>query len=373
LAEDHYRQGPRSGPGLLECPAPPVPSGSPPSQPDLVRALGQLVARASGEVSADGILRDLCQAVSGGLSLAGAGVMMVDGDQLRFVHADPGPVAAVERLQERLQSGPGRDSVSQQRTVVVPDIAGAHQWPELLDRAGRFGLRSVVATPLMARGRSWGVLDLYRSATPAWTQAELAAAKLFADVAGSYIAMTADHDATRADRREQEHRATHDSLTGLPNRALLYDRLEHALGSAARPGTSVAVLFVDIDRFKAINDSRGHAAGDAVLIEVARTLRESLRESDTLARISGDEFVIICENLDGSPDQVRDWLRGLTRRMQLELLWSSDGEDEPLAVTVSIGAAATAIRCPAKELIGRADRAMYEAKQLGGGHAAISR
>ena len=87
--------------------------------------------------------------------------------------------------------------------------------------------------------------------------------------------------------------ATHDPLTGLPNRVLLMDRLDQALAKLRRDAGQVAVLYVDLDGFKAVNDRHGHAYGDAVLVEAARRLRRTVREADTVARLSGDEFAVV--------------------------------------------------------------------------------
>lgn len=91
--------------------------------------------------------------------------------------------------------------------------------------------------------------------------------------------------------------AFNDTLTGLPNRRLLLDRLEHQLATTERTGRHAALLFIDMDNFKTINDTLGHEAGDQVLMEVARRLLASVRESDTVARLGGDEFVVILESL----------------------------------------------------------------------------
>ena len=338
----------------------------------LVPALTELVRRGNGEFTIPGILHELCLVAASGLGVDGVGVMQVDDGRLRFIHADPRPVIAVERLQETLQRGPCRDSIDRQQAVVVDDVASAHEWPELVGGAARAGLGSMLAMPLLARERSWGVLDVYRTTARPWSQQDLLATRLFADIAASFIAMAADHDLARITRHELEHRATHDHLTGLPNRALLFDRLEHALDAAVRYQHGVAVLFVDVDRFKNINDTLGHAIGDLTLVEVARRLRGTLRDSDTLARLAGDEFVVICENLHGSAREIHRWLRTLGRRIRHELQWDTGAADVSLLVTVSIGAAVTLDRSTAKDLLAEADEAMYQAKQRGGAQFVIS-
>src|SRR5207237_1009697 len=103
-----------------------------------------------------------------------------------------------------------------------------------------------------------------------------------------------------------EYQALHDPLTGLPNRALLTDRLDHAVRRAAREGRArLAVLFLDFDRFKVVNDTLGHAAGDQVLVEVGHRLQSELRASDTAARIGGDEFVVLLEEVAEPADAFR--------------------------------------------------------------------
>ena len=156
------------------------------------------------------------------------------------------------------------------------------------------------------------------------------------------------------------HNALHDPLTGLPNRSLLLDRIEVALARSARIGKSVAVLFLDLDRFKLINDSRGHAAGDVVLRAVAVRLRAAVRPSDTVGRLGGDEFVVICE------DGVAAWeatLLGERLIRTLEEPFQVEGGE--VFVSVSVGIAIAEQAGSPEELLRDADVAMYQAKQRG--------
>ncbi|MCU1485578.1 MAG: morA [Actinomycetia bacterium] len=152
----------------------------------------------------------------------------------------------------------------------------------------------------------------------------------------------------------------HDPLTRLPNRVLLTDRLTHALADATRTGRSVAVLFVDIDRFKLVNDSLGHTAGDEVLTSIAHRLGTTIRPGDTLARFGGDEFVVICAGVDGA-DEVND----LADRLAETIAIPVETIDQILTVTASIGIAIGTASSRPEDLIRDADSAMYLAKDRG--------
>jgi diguanylate cyclase (GGDEF)-like protein/PAS domain S-box-containing protein len=165
-------------------------------------------------------------------------------------------------------------------------------------------------------------------------------------------------------REHQEHLkliATHDALTGAPNRELLHQRAEHAIAVSRRSSRLLALLFIDLDRFKNVNDSLGHAAGDEVLREVAIRLTACLREVDTIARHGGDEFVVLLEELQG-PEEVEK----VTARMQEVLAEPLAIEGQEVAVTISIGVALYPRDGEQMStLIRRADLAMYRAKELG--------
>jgi diguanylate cyclase (GGDEF)-like protein/PAS domain S-box-containing protein len=189
-----------------------------------------------------------------------------------------------------------------------------------------------------------------------------------ADVGG--LVFTA-HDVSHRVATEERlaHDATHDPLTHLPNRTLLDDRLAHALDRSRRTGAQVAVLFLDLDGFKEVNDSWGHAAGDQVLTEVAGRVAATARSSDTVARIGGDEFVVVCE--DAGTVSGAQTLAGRI----LEVVGT------PITVagiTHHVGASVgIAVARPedgdAAELIRRADAAMYRAKQAGRGRIELDR
>lgn len=164
------------------------------------------------------------------------------------------------------------------------------------------------------------------------------------------------------------HRALHDELTGLPNRRLFYDRLDMGLARAARTQQMLGVLFIDVDGFKAINDTLGHEAGDRVLVVVGDRLSQCMRASDTLARLGGDEFIVLCESLGDE--------RYATEIA--ERLIASTGEPisiagTSVAISVSVGIAiASGTGTGADELVHAADIVMYEAKKAGKGTSRLT-
>ena len=167
--------------------------------------------------------------------------------------------------------------------------------------------------------------------------------------------------ALQVSREELEHLARHDMLTGLPNRRLFHDRLDHALARARRSGKNLALLFVDLDRFKEINDQIGHDAGDAVLKAVATRLAATTREADTVARLGGDEFVVLLDD-PSSQEQVAAIAQKLLDGLKPEIPF----ESHTLHAVASIGIS----QYPqdgetAAEILANADRAMYQAKAAG--------
>jgi diguanylate cyclase (GGDEF)-like protein len=162
-------------------------------------------------------------------------------------------------------------------------------------------------------------------------------------------------------RRELEHRAMHDALTGLPNRELLMDRLSVALARLGRQGTAVGVLFIDLDGFKEVNDAHGHTVGDELLISVAGRLRREVRDGDTVARYGGDEFVVLCEDL------VRvEAAQPLARRLADAVAQPVSTGERLLVVQASIGVVVEQNPATSAEaLVERADAEMYRVKPRG--------
>jgi diguanylate cyclase (GGDEF)-like protein len=188
----------------------------------------------------------------------------------------------------------------------------------------------------------------------------------------SVVQMTKQFDTERtrlqrdlsAEQARLAHLAYHDALTGLPNRRLFFDRLSHALHLRERHGTDLGLLFIDVDSFKAINDRLGHLVGDQVLVTAAQRLTAAARTSDTVARIGGDEFVVLCEHIDSPTDQ----LIALARRIGEHLSAHMTTDKDHVCVTVSIGITTVTADEDADALIRRADDAMYTAKQRGPGN-----
>jgi len=167
------------------------------------------------------------------------------------------------------------------------------------------------------------------------------------------------------DEERMRHEAVHDPLTGLANRTLLRDRLEHALARFERDRGETAVLFVDLDNFKQVNDAHGHAAGDAALVELSRRLQTAVRPGDTIARLGGDEFVALCEHVD------EESALAVGRRLldALRLPFTAGGVEHELSASIGIALG----HSDADLLLANADAATYRAKAAGRGRIELFR
>jgi len=197
-----------------------------------------------------------------------------------------------------------------------------------------------------------------------WRHVEVVANNLLGDPTVSGIVLTMrDVSERKALEEELKHQAFHDALSGLANRALFLDRLEHALARAARSQSLLAVLFLDLDDFKLVNDSFGHAAGDGLLVAVAGRLAKSLRAGDTAARFGGDEFAVLLEEISGLEEVSQVAERIIT---ELRVPWAVDDHEVQVHASIGIAIGAAGAEGPA-ELLQAADVAMYSAKSRGKG------
>jgi len=264
--------------------------------------------------------------------------------------APPGPV--------RLQMGKGIvGHVAESR---APYYAGDVRIDPLYEPLGGIPIRSKLAVPILSGGELLGVLDVESETLDDFDEMDLMTMEAVADQAA--VALQNAHAHTLL-----SYRALHDPLTGLSNRVLFLDRLDHALIRRPLDRAHIAVLFVDLDRFKLINDSLGHDVGDDLLVAVAARLQVCLRPEDTIARIGGDEFTVLLDEVVDVTDAVR-----IADRMAEALQRPFALGAHETVVTASIGIVlGTCARDRPADLLRDADIAMYRAKQGGKARYAV--
>jgi len=310
------------------------------------------------------ILDHLVQRIVDIMPVTSAGVTLITPAlQPRYVAASNESALRYEMLQTELGEGPCLVAYGSGQPVSVPDLADETRFPQFGPRALVSGLTAVFTFPLRAANEQLGALDLYRETTGGLSPELMRTAQTLADVAAAYLTNAQARADLQAASDQSREAALHDALTGLPNRVLLLQLLDHAFRSSSRNGKTSAVLFVDLDRFKQVNDTHGHLVGDQLLVAVAQRLTGLLRPGDSLARLSGDEFVILCEGLD-HPSQADP----IAARLNLELTRPFLLAATDVTISASIGIAFTgdAIDRP-EELLHDADMAMYRLKQSRGG------
>jgi len=235
-----------------------------------------------------------------------------------------------------------------------------------------FSLKVTVLVALLAFVWQFGIADDWRAFADSGIPSETFQAHMkfvvtitsFAFLALIAPTYTLYRYIIRRDRAEAQikHMATHDTLTNVPNRNLFFDRLEHAMASAHRHGEKLAVLFIDLDGFKAVNDRLGHDAGDHILKTTAIRLSHALRDSDTVARFGGDEFVAILTDVK-DVGKVED----VVEKLKSEITASTLFESQEISVGASIGTAVYPDHSVNMDkLVCMADKAMYDDKKIEG-------
>ena len=239
--------------------------------------------------------------------------------------------------------------------MIVADLVTDRRCEACRDLALGLGLRTCWASPIVSpdTGAIVGVFALYYPETYSPNEEDWALLGRLSHVAALAIA----RHLTLA---LLAHQAIHDPLTGVANRTLVRDRLAHTLERRKRQHSSVAVLFLDLDRFKALNDSYGHDVGDKVLIEVAKRIQAAVRPTDTVARLGGDEFVVLCDGVVGEVEVV-----GIADRIARAVELPFVVEGSQVALTTSIGIALPRGDETPEALLEQADAAMYQAKEQG--------
>ncbi|WP_328477049.1 sensor domain-containing diguanylate cyclase [Actinoplanes sp. NBC_00393] len=297
-----------------------------------------------------------------------AALHLIDGEgRIRFVHGVGFPPEQRQALSENLLGKAAADSpvwraaVESGEPVMVGDVTTAKL------RSGGFaqtiGTRSFIAMPLMSGTGPVGMVMCGDSATREWGARDRILAQQLA-VEGALIMDSARmREAAQAHVEALTHQAFHDSLTGLPNRKYLLDRAEQAVEIAAATGTRLALLLLDLNGFKQVNDTVGHHAGDVLLQLVAKRLEHTVRRPDLVARLGGDEFSVL---LTGDPDEAAAVLAG--ERICDRLREPFDIEGQTVRIGASIGVALFPVHgTESGALMRDADAAMYQAKRGGGG------
>ena len=282
-----------------------------------------------------------------------------DGEHLRHGAAPSLPVAysdAIDGIRVGPDVGSCGTAVHRREAVFVADIQTDPLWADFKDLAAEHGFRSCWSTPIRSyQGSVLGTFAMYSGSVREPTASEIHLIESATRIAGIAI-----------ERKQAEDRiyfmANHDSLTGLPNRMLLKDRISQALLDAKRYGRRVALVFIDLDNFKFINDSLGHNAGDELLKTVANRMVDCVRASDTVVRLGGDEFVVLLRDQPSDFEAITDTVK----RLAAAIGWTIHVEGHDLTVSCSLGVASyPGDGADADALLANADAAMYRAKDNG--------
>ncbi len=254
-----------------------------------------------------------------------------------------------------------RTIVAPDGMLVVPDTLRDVAWSTNAQVLGDPHLRFYAGAAIVHEGHAVGSVCVADRTPRELDDGARAALQVLARQTGAHLQLRLRSRHLQTANDELRRLSVQDPLTCLANRTLLFDRLEHALRRRARNGGPVGVLFGDLDGFKAVNDSLGHAAGDEVLRAVARRLTRAARGTDTVARLAGDEFVVVCADLADAAD-----LSAVADRLSAAVARPVPGLGGPVVPELSFGFALAQDGEDADELLARADASMYLAKQQRG-------
>ncbi len=343
----------------------------------LAEVLGEFARTMLTDFPIQAILDRLVERIVDVLPVTAAGVTLIsEGADPRYVAASDADALTLEKLQSSLGQGPCVSAYESGEAVTVPDLAVDAQFPEFVAAAAGAGVAAMFAFPMRHNDGRLGALDLYRDTTGRLEPWAMSAAQTLADVAAAYLLNARARQLSAQDAAALRMTALQDPLTGLANRSMLQVRLDHVADRASRSHLQAAVLFADLDGFKQVNDVHGHPVGDALLIAVGRRLSSLLRPGDTLARVSGDEFVILCEDLSNASDvdaMARRIGEAFASPFSLSQTHGLAGVPLQVAITASVGIAFSGNADDmGAQLIHDADLAMYQVKRKGGnGHQVI--
>jgi diguanylate cyclase (GGDEF)-like protein len=327
---------------------------------ELASLLSEFARTLLTDFSIQGILDHLVARIVKALPVTGVGVTLISpGAAPRYVAASDPQALRYEKLQTQFGDGPCMLSYQSGEPVMSPDLRVETRFPLFTKAALSEGLAAAFSCPLRHGDGQLGALDLYRDTPGPLGPLEMTTAQTLADVAAAYVLNAEAREDARTSAELFRENALHDPLTGLPNRLLMRQRLTHAAERSRRSHTTAAVLFVDLDHFKQVNDSYGHHVGDELLVAVARRLESLVRSGDTLSRMSGDEFVFLCEDLRSPSD-----IENLATRIDEAFAVPFSVLGHEIAIAASVGMAyAGPGEAITNNLVIDADHAMYEAKR----------
>ena len=327
---------------------------------DLADVLGEFARTMVTDFPIQAILDHLVERIVEILPVTAAGVTLIEpGLEPQHVAASDASALRYEKLHSELGEGPCLAAYASGNATSVPDLRLDDRFPRFGSRALESGCNAVFTFPLRHEQLQLGALDLYRDTAGPLSEESMVAAQTLADVAAAYL-INARARSDLQDSSERSREATlHDPLTGLPNRVLILQLLEHGFRVSRRSGKILAVFFVDLNRFKEVNATYGHQMGDQLLVAVAARLTALLRPGDSVARLSGDEFVILCEDLSKTSEADPIAIRlhaAMSRPFVLNGI--------EVSTSASIGIAFTGQgETSPEEILRDADLAMYQSKR----------